>query len=647
MRALRSARYAPALPFVLGCGLVTLAAYRSVGEGLGEVALFAAAVIAAELLHRRDDELGTDDAEGDGFSAAAPIAAAAAIVVGPWPALLLTTSGVFAVRRLSGETWRSSGLRSLALGLAALAGGYAYVLAGAATGSVVVPDDLLALCVLGVAFAAAKTVTLRVPAGATMIQPDALAAAAEVGLAAALAIAAASNLWYAVLLLPVLALVEQLHRRLLALRREVASALEVFANIVDERDPSTHRHSLRVAESVKELADALGFSRADVRRLWWAGRLHDLGKVAVDAAVLRKPERLDDAEWAAVRRAPRLSARLLQRFRFAAQQAKAVEYHRERLDGSGYYGARGTDLPLAAHFLIVADSFDAMTSERPFRPRLSRDQALAEIEANAGTQFHPAIAKAFVAVQRGERPADVLSADELSEITGASAPAPIRAPSARGRLRPELAVALGVASALVGVGIEADELLVGGAAVAAVGAALWVAGRLRAARLHRRLDEALAAHAEGDVLFNGIVDVFQHDWPLQFAQVVSWREDGVGGAVEFRRGAPAVPNAELMSWLLRESESRRDVIVDDRNELGSDAEAIALPLRLENSALVGFLVLGGTRRPPAHVVATARRILDELGLALAEAMRPNVPSVPRVDAPSRPRRALSAVDRLA
>jgi HD-GYP domain-containing protein (c-di-GMP phosphodiesterase class II) len=634
MRALRSARYAPAWPFVLGCGLLTLAAYRSLGDGLGEVALFAAAVIAAELLHRRDDELGTDDAEADGFSTAAPIAAAAAIVVGPWAALLVTTPAVFAVRRLSGET--GSGLRSLALGLAALVGGYAYVLAGATTGSVVLPDDLLALCVLGVAFSGAKTLILRVPAGATIFQPDALAAAAEVGMAAALAVAAESNLWYAALLLPVLVLVEQLHRRLLALRREVASALEAFANIVDERDPSTHRHSLRVAESVQELAEALGFSRADTRRLWWAGRLHDLGKVAVDAAVLRKPGRLDDAEWAAVRRAPRLSARLLQRFRFAAQQAKAVEYHRERLDGSGYYGARGTDLPLAAHFLIVADSFDAMISERPFRRRLSRDEALAEIETNAGTQFHPAIAKAFVAVQRGERPADVLSAEELSEITGASAPVPIRASSARGRLRPELAVALGVAGALLGVGIELDELLVGGAAVAAAGGALWAVGRLRAARLHRRLDEALAVRGQGQVVFDGIVDVVQHDWPLQFAYLVSWHEDGAGGTVELRRGIRAVPDAELMSWLLREAESRRDLIVDDRNELGPDVETIALPLRLENSALVGFLVLGGSRRPPAHVVATARRVLDRLGLALAHTMRRDVTPVRFLD-PTPPR----------
>src|SRR5206468_7655104 len=105
----------------------------------------------------------------------------------------------------------------------------------------------------------------------------------------------------------------------------------------------------------------------------WAGRLHDLGKVAVDSTVLRKPDRLDREEWAAVRRHPRLSARLLQRFEPVATQARAVELHHERVDGRGYYGVADEDLPLAAHFLIVADSYDAMTTDRPYRPSVSKE----------------------------------------------------------------------------------------------------------------------------------------------------------------------------------------------------------------------------------------------------------------------------------
>ena len=92
------------------------------------------------------------------------------------------------------------------------------------------------------------------------------------------------------------------------------------------------------------------------------------------------------------------------------------------MDGGGYYGVGGDELPLASHFLIVADSFDAMTTDRPYRAGLSHEAALAEIERNAGTQFHPAVAKAFVAVQRGVDPATVLSVEELAELRGASAP---------------------------------------------------------------------------------------------------------------------------------------------------------------------------------------------------------------------------------
>jgi HD-GYP domain-containing protein (c-di-GMP phosphodiesterase class II) len=587
---------------------------------LGSLALLAAAVIAAELLHRRDDDLGTDEAATDRFSIAAPIVAAAALMLGPSPAALVGVAGSFAVRRLAGDSWRDSAVRAASLGAAAFAGGYAYVLAGSESGTLALPDDLLGLAVLGVVFTSAKTLVHRLANRATTIETDLLAAAAEVSLGAALAIAAESNLWYAALVAPVLLLVERLQWRLIALRREVAAALETFANIVDERDRSTIGHSTRVAESVHELAEALGLPRSDVRRLWWAGRLHDLGKVAVDAAVLRKRGLLNPEEWAAVARAPRLSARLLQRFRFASQQAKAVEYHRERFDGKGYYGAQGADIPLAAHFLIVADAFDAMISERPFRPSMSRAEALAEIERNAGTQFHPAIAKAFVAVQRGLAPDDVLTDEELAAIRDSSVVSPV---SSIGRDlvgRPELVTAFGAAAALVGLGTGLVELAVAGAVAGLVGGMLWAASRLRAQRLSAALGSAVAG-GDRATIFNRVAAAVDASWPLDYAVLVAWKEDGAGGSVELQRGESGVPDPELTSWLLRQAESARDVILDDGSHLGRGGASLALPLRRENSALVGFLVLGGSGYPPAHVLAAARDSIDRLGLALADAPR--------------------------
>ncbi len=587
---------------------------------LGSLALVAAAVIVAELLHRRDDELGTDDAASERFSVSAPIAAAAALVLGPWPALLVSAAGSLGVRRLAGDPWRESLVRAASLGGAAFAGGYAYLLAGSDTGSIVLPDDLLGLVVLGMVFSTVKTLVHRLANRATVIETDLLAAAAEVSLGTGLAIAAESNLWYAALLAPVLVLLERLHWRLIELRREVAAALETFANIVDERDRSTNGHSRRVAESVRELAEGLGLPRGDVRRLWWAGRLHDLGKVAVDVSVLSKPGLLNPREWAAVARAPRLSARLLQRFRFASQQAKAVEYHRERFDGKGYYGAQGADIPLAAHFLIVADAYDAMISERSFRAPMSPREALAEIEEKAGTQFHPTIAKAFVAVHRGLEPKDVLTDDELAAIRDSSVPSPVRSLGGHSRRRPELLIAVGTTAGLVGLGIELFELAAAGGLAAAAGGTLWLASRAGAHRLSVSLDVAIAWGDRG-TMFGRVADAFDASWPLDYAMLVAWDEEGTGGSVEFQRGASGIPDPELTSWLLREGESGRHVIVDDGSQLGREGASLALPVRRENSALVGFLVLGGAGQPPAHVLAAARSTLDRLGLALADAPR--------------------------
>jgi HD-GYP domain-containing protein (c-di-GMP phosphodiesterase class II) len=482
------------------------------------------------------------------------------------------------------------------------------------------PDDLLGLAVLGMVFSTVKTLVHRLANRATVIETDMLAAAAEVSLGAALAIAAESNLWYAALLVPVLILLERLQWRLIGLRREVAAALETFANIVDERDRTTYNHSQRVAESVRELAEAFGLPRSDVRRLWWAGRLHDLGKVAVDSAVLGKPGRLNDEEWAAVRRAPRLSARLLQRFRFAAQQAKAVEYHCERLDGSGYYGARGSDIPLAAHFLIVADSFDAMTSDRPFRERLTTERALAEIEENAGTQFHPAIARAFVAVQRGLAPAGVLTDEELASIRDSSVPSPMRSVGGDLRRRPELLIVSGTTVGLVGLGVGLVELAVAGAVVGALGATMWLTSRVKAHRLSAALGHAVDG-GDRATMFGQVADAFEASWPLDYAMLVAWEENGDGGSVKLQRGESKVPDPELTSWLLREAESGRELIADDGSQLGREGASLALPLRRENSSLVGFFVLGGSGDPPPHVLAAARSSLDRVGLALAAAPR--------------------------
>jgi hypothetical protein len=318
-----------------------------------------------------------------------------------------------------------------------------------------------------------------------------------------------------------------------------------------------------------------------------------------------------------MRRHPRLSARLLQRFEFVAPQAHAVELHHERVDGHGYYGVGGGDLPLASHFLIVADSFDAMTTDRPYRKGLSHEEALLEIERNAGTQFHPAVAKAFVAVQRGIDPETVLTPAQLQEMR-ASAPYRLRIVG-MGELkeRPELLALGGVVLALAGLGFDQTWLTVAGGIVALVGLGLRTVVQVRAGRVTAALHRALGAQDERTQIFRRVVAAMSPAWHHTWAGLVTWDEDGLGGSIDAEAGTQGPPSAALMSWLVREADSGRDAIVAPGAELAVDGVAVALPLRRDNSALIGFLGFVAPKLPPRHVELALLESLDELGLALA------------------------------
>jgi HD-GYP domain-containing protein (c-di-GMP phosphodiesterase class II) len=608
MPFLRRSRASGAAVVALGAVLAAVSAYASLSASATTLALLVAAYVLAEALQHADDDL----AEGQRFSLSAPVHVAAILVAGPWPAAVVALVGTWAVRPLRGDTWRPVVLRSVALAVAGVLGGYAFLLAGGEFGSIRLPEDLLPAVLGGLVYWVAKTMLEGLVSGEAVLHPDVLLGATEIGLGLALAVAALDELWLAAALAPVLLLLDRLYRRVGVLRRETATALETFANIVDERDASTRGHSLRVADYVRDLALALGLPPREARRLWWAGRLHDLGKVAVDSAVLRKEGKLTPAEWSTVWRAPRLSARLLQRFRFAAQQAQAVEYHGERYNGTGYYGARPEDIPLAAHFLIVADSFDAMTSYRPFRERLSPEDALEELEVGAGTQFHPVVARAFIAARRGEDPASVLTPEELASVRDTAIP--MRLPFAGGELRRrhELFLLAGGVAFLTGLGAELLELAAVGAAFAVVGLTLLIARRLRIHRLTKALDDALTPGSAAAPVFERVVEAVDRAWPLRYAAFVRWEEDGSGGSVQLERGEARPPDAALVSWLLREAESGESVLLDAGAELPDELVSLAIPLRRENSSLVGFLVLRADGWPPAHLSAALAVRIDRL-----------------------------------
>ena len=604
----------------LGLGVLGISLVKIWGDvGHTAFALFLAAVILVELFEESDRERAREPMQWERFRLAAAVQIAAIIMLGPWAGALVAAAGVLAGGVFRGRALRNVAFDASAGAIATCLGGLAFELAGGNVGSLHLLGDLIALVALALVYLTARALLLDVVRGRETFDPRLVSGTGEVGLGATLALLAIGHPWDVTVLIPVAIAVQQVQVRLRSLQRETLRALETFANIVDERDPSTYRHSLRVAGYVDELARALKLPSSEIDRLRWAGRLHDLGKVAVDASLLRKPGHLDRSEWAAMRRHPRLSARLLQRFEFVSAQARAVELHHERMDGGGYYGVGGDELPLASHFLIVADSFDAMTTNRPYRAGLSHEAALTEIERNAGTQFHPAVAKAFVAVRRGADPATVLSADELAELRGASAPYRIGLTGpAELKERPELVALGGVVLALAGLGFAQNWLAASGAGIAVAGLALRALIRLRAERAAAALHRALGTGEERVQVFARLTDTVARVWKYDWIALMAWDEDGLGGSIEHARGDDPPPAASLTGLLVREAESGRNAIVAPGVELGRSGVVVALPLRRDNSALVGFLVVAAPKLPPRHVELALLDSLDEIGLALAE-----------------------------
>ncbi|MEA2171751.1 MAG: hypothetical protein QOF76_5051 [Solirubrobacteraceae bacterium] len=172
------------------------------------------------------------------------------------------------------------------------------------------------------------------------------------------------------------------------------SAMLVLAEALDLRDAGTAQHSKTVARYAEAIAARLDL---DPQKLKVAGLLHDIGKVAIADAILHKPSKLDDAEWAEIKRHPEMGERMLNHAGLG-DVARWVLAHHERMDGGGYpYGLAGDAIPLEARVLSVADSYEAMTAPRPYRPApLSEAAARAELQRCAGTQFDPVVVEAFL-----------------------------------------------------------------------------------------------------------------------------------------------------------------------------------------------------------------------------------------------------------
>ena len=205
--------------------------------------------------------------------------------------------------------------------------------------------------------------------------------------------------------------------RISELRTEVEEAysetLDAFVSALDLRDTETHGHSTRVAELSLRIGEMLGVRAGpEWFDLKHGAMLHDVGKIGVPDAILRKRGTLDEQDWEAIRQHPAHGYNMLKNVRFLAGAAELVLCHHERYDGKGYpRGLRGEEIPLAARIFAVADTFDAITSTRPYKPSFSVAHACREINAHRGTQFDPRAVDALLLLYgHGADTADIADA---------------------------------------------------------------------------------------------------------------------------------------------------------------------------------------------------------------------------------------------
>ena len=194
---------------------------------------------------------------------------------------------------------------------------------------------------------------------------------------------------------------KDLQRRLDEKTREMEritiQAIMTVANTVDAKDDYTKGHSMRVAAYAESLAQRLGWSEEEVQNIYYVAMLHDVGKIGVPDAVLNKPFKLTDLEFRLIRNHTTMGAEILKDFKMFPNVAVGAKYHHERYDGKGYpEGLKAESIPLVARIISLVDSYDAMTSNRVYRRRLSDEIVIQELENGKGSQWDPDLVDIFM-----------------------------------------------------------------------------------------------------------------------------------------------------------------------------------------------------------------------------------------------------------
>ncbi|MDI6771848.1 MAG: HD domain-containing phosphohydrolase [bacterium] len=191
-------------------------------------------------------------------------------------------------------------------------------------------------------------------------------------------------------------------------RDSVLSTVKALAAALEAKDPYTRGHSQRVATCATAIATDLGLSPKEIERIHWASMLHDIGKIATPESILHKRGPLSDEERAVMNLHPERGASILREIPLFRSLAEDVHYHQEAYDGSGYpEGLAGTEIPLGARIIRVADTFDAVTSHRPYRPSRTVEEAKAELRRIAGSMLDPVLVEVFLRILKEKPPFEI------------------------------------------------------------------------------------------------------------------------------------------------------------------------------------------------------------------------------------------------
>ena len=188
------------------------------------------------------------------------------------------------------------------------------------------------------------------------------------------------------------------------MRKVYLDTIRALAAAIDAKDPYTKGHSERVAETSIALAQELNLSDKDIENIEYTALLHDIGKIGITDNILGKKSSLTDKEFDKIKEHTVMGAKIIEPVDFLKNSYKAIYHHHEKYNGKGYPdGLKEKDIPLLARIIAVADAYDAMGSDRPYRKKLNKDKILNELKDQAGKQFDPEIVKALLSILGRER----------------------------------------------------------------------------------------------------------------------------------------------------------------------------------------------------------------------------------------------------